>query len=187
MPGICFNFVQSKITTMQPRNFLFSFGFLWTVLACTLLPGCADRPEYSLQTEAALERLDAELANKPRYQQWRQEQADALRSRIDDGLPPLERAERLFAVAQIYVTFHLDSSAYYVERLYRLAERTGSRHVRRFALLGDIDVWLGRGQVSLAEELFRKIDTVGMTPGEYRAWHSRYSSVASRQIGRAHV
>ena len=102
---------------MQPRNFLFSFGFLWTVLACTLLPGCADRPEYSLQTEAALERLDAELSNKPRYQQWRQEQADALRSRIDDGLPPLERAERLFAVAQIYVTFHLDSSAYYVERL----------------------------------------------------------------------
>lgn len=174
MPGICFNFVQSKITTMQPRNFLFSFGFLWTVLACTLLPGCADRPEYSLQTEAALERLDAELSNKPRYQQWRQEQADALRSRIDDGLPPLERAERLFAVAQIYVTFHLDSSAYYVERLYRLAERTGSRHVRRFALLGDIDVWLGRGQVSLAEELFRKIDTAGMTPGEYRAWHSRY-------------
>ena len=66
-------------------------------------------------------------SNKPRYQQWRQEQADALRSRIDDGLPPLERAERLFAVAQIYVTFHLDSSAYYVERLYRLAERTGSR------------------------------------------------------------
>ena len=116
MPGICFNFVQSKITTMQPRNFFFSFGFLWIVLLCTLLPGCADRPEYSLQTEAALERLDAELANKPRYQQWRQEQADALRSRIDDGLPPLERAERLFAVAQIYVTFHLDSSAYYVER-----------------------------------------------------------------------
>ena len=62
---------------MQPRNFLFSFGFLWTVLACTLLPGCADRPEYSLQTEAALERLDAELSNKPRYQQWRQEQADS--------------------------------------------------------------------------------------------------------------
>lgn len=185
MPGICFNFVQSKITTMQPRNFLFSFGFLWTVLACTLLPGCADRPEYSLQTEAALERLDAELSNKPRYQQWRQEQADALRSRIDDGLPPLERAERLFAVAQIYVTFHLDSSAYYVERLYRLAERTGSRHVRRFALLGDIDVWLGRGQVSLAEELFRKIDTAGMTPGEYRAWHSRYSSVASRRYDEA--
>ena len=185
MPGICFNFVQSKITTMQPRNFLFSFGFLWTVLACTLLPGCADRPEYSLQTEAALERLDAELANKPRYQQWRQEQADALRSRIDDGLPPLERAEWLFAVAQIYVTFHLDSSAYYVERLYRLAERTGSRHVRRFALLGDIDVWLGRGQVSLAEELFRKIDTAGMTPGEYRAWHSRYSSVASRRYDEA--
>ena len=185
MPGICFNFVQSKITTMQPRNFLFSFGFLWTVLACTLLPGCADRPEYSLQTEAALERLDAELSNKPRYQQWRQEQADALRRRIDDGLPPLERAERLFAVAQIYVTFHLDSSAYYVERLYRLAERTGSRHVRRFALLGDIDVWLGRGQVSLAEELFRKIDTAGMTPGEYRAWHSRYSSVASRRYDEA--
>ena len=185
MPGICFNFVQSKITTMQPRNFFFSFGFLWIVLLCTLLPGCADRPEYSLQTEAALERLDAELANKPRYQQWRQEQADALRSRIDDGLPPLERAERLFAVAQIYVTFHLDSSAYYVERLYRLAERTGSRHVRRFALLGDIDVWLGRGQVSLAEELFRKIDTAGMTPGEYRAWHSRYSSVASRRYDEA--
>lgn len=170
---------------MQPRNFLFSFGFLWTVLACTLLPGCADRPEYSLQTEAALERLDAELSNKPRYQQWRQEQADALRSRIDDGLPPLERAERLFAVAQIYVTFHLDSSAYYVERLYRLAERTGSQHVRRFALLGDIDVWLGRGQTSLAEELFRKIDTVGMTPGEYTAWHSRYSSVASRRYDEA--
>ena len=170
---------------MQPRNFFFSFGFLWIVLLCTLLPGCADRPEYSLQTEAALERLDAELANKPRYQQWRQEQADALRSRIDDGLPPLERAERLFAVAQIYVTFHLDSSAYYVERLYRLAERTGSRHVRRFALLGDIDVWLGRGQVSLAEELFRKIDTAGMTPGEYRAWHSRYSSVASRRYDEA--
>ena len=47
--------------------------------------------------------------------------------------------------------------------------RTGSRHVRRFALLGDIDVWLGRGQVSLAEELFRKIDTAGMTPGEVQA------------------
>ena len=69
---------------MQPRNFLFSFGFLWTVLACTLLPGCADRPEYSLQTEAALERLDAELSHNPRNQQWRLAPAAALRPRNVD-------------------------------------------------------------------------------------------------------
>jgi len=173
-------FVQPKITMLRPRYFHRSLGFLRIVLACALLSGCADGSKYSLQTEAALERLDAELAGKPRYQQWRQEQADALRSRIDDGLPPLERAERLFDAAQIYVTYQLDSAAYYVDRLYRLADRTGSRHARRFALLGDMDVWLGRGQVGLAAELFRKIDTAGMTAGEYAVWYSHYSYVTSR-------
>ena len=134
-----------------------------------------------MQTRAALERLDAELAQKARYQQWRQEQADELRGRIDAKAPTAEQAEQVFAVAQVFVTFDLDSSAYYVDRLYRLAERSGSRYERRLALLADIDVWLGRGQTSYAEAIFRKIDTVGMTPLEYGAWYLCFCSVASRR------
>ena len=57
-------------------------GFLWVLLACISLAGCTRHPKYSLQTEAALERLDAELSRKDRYQQWRQAQNDSLR------LPP---------------------------------------------------------------------------------------------------
>ena len=37
-------------------------GFLWVLLACIFLAGCTRHPKYSLQTEAALERLDAELS-----------------------------------------------------------------------------------------------------------------------------
>ena len=54
-------------------------GFLWVLLACISLAGCTRHPKYSLQTEAALERLDAELSRKDRYQQWRQAQNDSLR------------------------------------------------------------------------------------------------------------
>lgn len=89
-----------------------------------------------MQTRAALERLDAELAQKARYQQWRQEQADELRGRIDAKAPTAEQAEQVFAVAQVFVTFDLDSSAYYVDRLYRLAERSGSRYERAAGLAG---------------------------------------------------
>ena len=158
------------------------FCGLFALVAVYLLPvGCTRQSGYSLQTRAALERLDAELAQKARYQQWRQEQADELRSRIDREAPAARQAEQLFAVAQVFVTFDLDSSAYYVDRLYRLAERSGSRYERRLALLADIDVWLGRGQTSYAEAIFRKIDTVGMTPLEYNAWYLCFCSVASRR------
>lgn len=54
-------------------------GFLWVLLACIFLAGCTRHPKYSLQTEAVLERLDAELSRKDRYQQWRQAQNDSLR------------------------------------------------------------------------------------------------------------
>lgn len=158
------------------------FCGLFALFAVYLLPvGCTRQSGYSLQTRAALERLDAELAQKARYQQWRQEQADELRGRIDREAPAARQAEQLFAVAQVFVTFDLDSSAYYVDRLYRLAERSGSLYERRLALLADIDVWLGRGQTSYAEAIFRKIDTVGMTPLEYNAWYLCFCSVASRR------
>lgn len=58
-------------------------------------------------------------------------------------------AWRLFAVSQNYVTYQLDSAAYYVDRLYRLAASAGSGDIRRIALLADIDVWLGRGSWGL--------------------------------------
>lgn len=62
---------------------------------------------------------------------------------------PGDRAWRLFAVSQNYVTYQLDSAAYYVDRLYRLAASAGSGDIRRIALLADIDVWLGRGSWGL--------------------------------------
>lgn len=171
---------ELKLPTMlrifQPRS-----RFLCVVFACILFAGCTQRPEYSLQTGAALERLDAELLRKERYQQWRQEQADKLRE--GEGAEPdsFRRARKLFDVSQIYVTYNLDSAAYYVNLLYGLADKAGSQRIHRIALLADIDVWLGRGQLGLAEELFRRIDTAGMAPWEYDAWHSRYSSVANRR------
>lgn len=171
---------ELKLLTMlrifHPRS-----RFLCVVFACILFAGCTQRPEYSLQTGAALERLDAELLRKERYQQWRQEQADKLRE--GEGTEPdsFRRARKLFDVSQIYVTYNLDSAAYYVNLLYGLADKAGSQRIHRIALLADIDVWLGRGQLGLAEELFRRIDTAGMAPWEYDAWHSRYSSVANRR------
>ena len=57
-------------------------GFLWVLLACIFLAGCTRHPKYSLQTEAVLERLDAELSRKDRYQQWRQAQNDSLRREV---------------------------------------------------------------------------------------------------------
>ena len=160
-------------------------GLFWALLSCVVFAGCAQRPKYSLQTRAALERLDAELSRKGRYQQWRQQQNDSLRRAVPLARNADDRARRLFAVSQNYVTYQLDSAAYYVDRLYRLAEATGSADIRRVALLADIDVWLGRGQLGLAEELFRRIDTAGMSPSEYAAWHSRYSSIASRRVSEA--
>lgn len=163
------------------RIFHLRFRFLCVVFACILFAGCTQRPEYSLQTGAALERLDAELLRKERYQQWRQEQADKLRE--GEGAEPdsFRRARKLFDVSQIYVTYNLDSAAYYVNLLYGLADKAGSQRIHRIALLADIDVWLGRGQLGLAEELFRRIDTAGMASWEYGAWHSRYLSVANRR------
>ena len=166
----------------MPLRIILRFCVFFSLAAACLLPvGCTPQESYSLQTRAALERLDAELAQKARYQQWRQEQADELRGRIDAKAPTADQAEQVFAGAQVFVTFDLDSSAYYVDRLYRLAERSGSRYERRLALLADIDVWLGRGQTSYAEAIFRKIDTVGMTPLEYGAWYLCFCSVASRR------
>ena len=127
-------------------------GFLWVLLACIFLAGCTRHPKYSLQTEAVLERLDAELSRKDRYQQWRQAQNDSLRREVARARNAGDRAWRLFAVSQNYVTYQLDSAAYYVDRLYRLAASAGSEDIRRIALLADIDVWLGRGQLGLAEE-----------------------------------
>lgn len=163
------------------RIFHLRSRFLCVVFACILFAGCTQRPEYSLQTGAALERLDAELLRKERYQQWRQEQADKLRE--GEGAEPdsFRRARKLFDVSQIYVTYNLDSAAYYVNLLYGLADKAGSQRIHRIALLADIDVWLGRGQLGLAEELFRRIDTAGMASWEYGAWHSRYLSVANRR------
>ena len=160
-------------------------GFLWVLLACIFLAGCTRHPKYSLQTEAVLERLDAELSRKDRYQQWRQAQNDSLRREVARARNAGDRAWRLFAVSQNYVTYQLDSAAYYVDRLYRLAASAGSEDIRRIALLADIDVWLGRGQLGLAEELFRRIDTAGMSSAEYAAWHSRYSSIAARRAAEA--
>ena len=160
-------------------------GFLWVLLACISLAGCTRHPKYSLQTEAALERLDAELSRKDRYQQWRQAQNDSLRREVARARNAGDRAWRLFAVSQNYVTYQLDSAAYYVDRLYRLAASAGAEDIRRIALLADIDVWLGRGQLGLAEELFRRIDTAGMSSAEYAAWHSRYSSIAARRAAEA--
>lgn len=157
-------------------------GFLWVFLACIFLAGCTRHPKYSLQTEAVLERLDAELSRKDRYQQWRQAQNDSLRREVARARNAGDRAWRLFAVSQNYVTYQLDSAAYYVDRLYRLAASAGSEDIRRIALLADIDVWLGRGQLGLAEELFRRIDTAGMSSAEYAAWHSRYSSIAAAAL-----
>lgn len=101
-------------------------GFLWVLLACISLAGCTRHPKYSLQTEAALERLDAELSRKDRYQQWRQAQNDSLRREVARARNAGDRAWRLFAVSQNYVTYQLDSAAYYVDRLYRLAASAGS-------------------------------------------------------------
>ena len=101
---------ELKLPTMlrifHPRS-----RFLCVVFACILFAGCTQRPEYSLQTGAALERLDAELLRKERYQQWRQEQADKLRE--GEGAEPdsFRRARKLFDVSQIYVTYNLDSAA----------------------------------------------------------------------------
>ena len=92
-------------------------GFLWVLLACISLAGCTRHPKYSLQTEAALERLDAELSRKDRYQQWRQAQNDSLRREVARARNAGDRAWRLFAVSQNYVTYQLDSAAYYVDRL----------------------------------------------------------------------
>ena len=128
-------------------------GFLCVLLACISLAGCTRHPKYSLQTEAALERLDAELSRKDRYQQWRQAQNDSLRREVARARNAGDRAWRLFAVSQNYVTYQLDSAAYYVDRL--------------------------------AEELFRRIDTAGMSSAEYAAWHSRYSSIAARRAAEA--
>ena len=79
-------------------------GFLWVLLACIFLAGCTRDPKYSLQTEAALERLDAELSRKDRYQQWRQAQNDSLRREVARARNAGDRAWRLFAVSQNYVT-----------------------------------------------------------------------------------
>ena len=87
-------------------------GFLWVLLACISLAGCTRHPKYSLQTEAALERLDAELSRKDRYQQWRQAQNDSLRREVARARNAGDRAWRLFAVSQNYVTYQLDSAAY---------------------------------------------------------------------------
>jgi len=95
-------------------------GFLWVLLACISLAGCTRHPKYSLQTEAALERLDAELSRKDRYQQWRQAQNDSLRREVARARNAGDRAWRLFAVSQNYVTYQLDSAAYYVDPPYRL-------------------------------------------------------------------
>ena len=86
-------------------------GFLWVLLACIFLAGCTRHPKYSLQTEAALERLDAELSRKDRYQQWRQAQNDSLRREVARARNAGDRAWRLFAVSQNYVTYQLDSAA----------------------------------------------------------------------------
>lgn len=155
------------------------------LLLCFGFAACTPRSDYSPRTRVALERLDGELRHKDRYQQWRQEQNDALRAAVGGARTDEERAQRLFAVSQNYVTFQIDSAAWYVDRLYGLARKAASPGIRRIALLADIDVWLGRGQLGLAEELFRKIDTLGMTPAEYAAWHARYSSIVSRRAAEA--
>ena len=78
-------------------------GFLWVLLACIFLAGCTRHPKYSLQTEAALGRLDAELSRKDRYQQWRQAQNDSLRREVAPmdtdrfAAPDMQEAERLVA------------------------------------------------------------------------------------------
>ena len=143
------------------------------------LISCGRDNSYGHPHREALERLDAELSRKDRYQQWRQAQNDSLRREVARARNAGDRAWRLFAVSQNYVTYLLDSAAYYVDRLYRLAASAGSEDIRRIAL------WLGRGQLGRAEELFRRIDTAGMSAAEYAAWHSRYSSIAARRAAEA--
>lgn len=82
-------------------------------------------PEILAPDRSALERLDAELSRKDRYQQWRQAQNDSLRREVARARNAGDRAWRLFAVSQNYVTYQLDSAAYYVDRLYRLAASAG--------------------------------------------------------------
>lgn len=154
---------------------------LCALAACVFFAACTNGNRYSLQTKAALERLDTELTHKARYQQWRQAQNDSLRREVMRAKTPHDKARQLFALSQNYVTYQLDSAAYYADQLYRLASSSNSFEIQRLGALADIDVWLGRGQVGLAEDLFRKIDTVGMTSAEYGAWFARYSSIASRQ------
>lgn len=92
----------------MPLRIILRFCVFFSLAAACLLPvGCTPQESYSLQTRAALERLDAELAQKARYQQWRQEQADELRGRIDAKAPTAEQAEQVFAVAQVFVVYFL--------------------------------------------------------------------------------
>lgn len=174
--------LTNALMMKSPSCFFVLFRCACCVLLGWAVCGCQTPNDYSLQTRAVLERLDEEILSKGRYQPWRQEQLDKLSARAEAEISPLKRAECLFALSQSYVTFNLDSAAFYCERIYRLADQSGIYSVRRFAILADIDVWLGRGQASLAEGLFRKIDTVGMTSLEYTSWHGRYSGVCTRRV-----
>lgn len=92
-----------------------------------------------------------------RYQQWRQEQADELRGRIDCKAPTAEQAEPGVRSGAGFRDFRSRLFGLLRRPALPLAERSGSRYERRLALLADIDVWLGRGQTSYAEAIFRKI------------------------------
>lgn len=167
-------------------NLLSDLFVLFRCTCCVLLGllvvGCGPRNDYSLQTRAVLDRLDEEILCKDRYQQWRQERIDKLCTQADAESSLVKRAEHLFAISQSYVTFNLDSAAFYTDRIYQLGTLSGVNSVRRFAIMADIDVWLGRGQVGHAEELLRKIDTLSMSPLEYSSWHECYSSICGRRL-----
>ena len=168
-------------------------GFLWVFLACIFLAGCTRHPKYSLQTEAVLERLDAELSRKDRYQQWRQAQNDSLRREVARARNAGDRAWRLFAVSQNYVTYQLDSAAYYVDRLYRLAASAGSEDIRRIALLAHFvhngfrlmaDLLDAKGDEQRLRELF-SVTLTGYWSNHYT--FGRESQETQAALGRSSV
>ena len=162
---------------MQPRNFSFSFGFLWTVLACTLLPGTSPI-RVSMQTEAVFRTARRGTSpNKPSATgSGSRSRSTRWRSWIDDGLSrfgacrtALCRRADLRDLPTRFIGV-LCRTALPAGRVDRSGHRAPLRPAGRYRRLA------GAGQANLAEELFRKIDTAGMTPGEYRAWHSRCSA-----------
>lgn len=138
-------------------------GFLWVLLACIFLAGCTRHPKYSLQTEAALEPAGCGTfpqGSLPAVAAGAERQpapgGGACPQRRRPGVAPVRRVAEL-----------RDLPAGFGGLLRRpplpAGASAGSEDIRRIALLADIDVWLGRGQLGLAEELFRRIDTAGMS------------------------